>query len=301
MNGSTRADSLGLAIVQMKPRKGDRRANLDTLSEAFAQLVPAPPDVVALPEGALTGYFLEGGVYDLAVDATTMAHELADAWQAAGGNTPLDVVCGFFENDGGTYYNSGIYAALDGRGGARVVHVHRKMFLPTYGVFDEERFLSRGRRLEAFATRWGTSALLICEDAWHAIMPTLAAIKGARVLYVPSASPGRGLGGDGELESVVRWRDLLVGHAVEHGIFVVYAGLAGFEGGKGMTGSSCVISPRGDVLVCAPALGSCIVRATLDLHEIDLARASLPLLGDLYAVLPDLLLDDQLPLPERRA
>ncbi len=78
----------------------------------------------------------------------------------------------------------------------------------------------------------------------------------------------------------------------------MYAGLAGFEGGKGMTGSSCVISPRGDVLVRAPALGACIVRASLDLHEIDLARASLPLLGDLYAVLPDLLGD--VALPERR-
>ncbi len=183
MNGSARASSLELAIVQMKPRKGDRRANLETLADALRQLVAAPPHVVALPEAALTGYFLEGAVYDLAVDADTMARELAHAWQAAGGRTPLDVVCGFYENDGGTYYNSAVYAALDGRGGANAVHVHRKMFLPTYGVFDEERFLSRGRRLEAFPTRWGTSALLICEDAWHAIMPTLAAIKGARVLY----------------------------------------------------------------------------------------------------------------------
>ena len=78
----------------------------------------------------------------------------------------------------------------------------------------------------------------------------------------------------------------------------MYAGLAGFEGGKGMTGSSCVISPRGDVLVRAAGARRMHRARDLDLHEIDLARASLPLLGDLYAVLPDLLGDDAL--PERR-
>jgi predicted amidohydrolase len=168
------------------------------------------------------------------------------------------------------------------------------MFLPTYGVFDEERFLSRGRRLSAFETKFGCAAMLICEDAWHAIMPTIAAIKGARLLIIPSASPGRGLAGEGELQSVSHWRDLLRDHAVEHGVFVLYAGLTGFEGGKGMTGSSCIIGPMGDVIAQAPALGACIVRASIDLVDIDVARASLPLLGDLAAVLPDLLLDEEL-------
>jgi N-carbamoylputrescine amidase len=90
---------------------------------------------------------------------------------------------------------------------------------------------------------------------------------------------------------------VLRSYASEHGIYVIYAGLAGFEGGKGMTGSSCVIDPRGEVVVEAPALGAHVLRAECDSGEVDLARASLPLLGDLYAVLPDLLLDSELPLP----
>jgi predicted amidohydrolase len=87
---------------------------------------------------------------------------------------------------------------------------------------------------------------------------------------------------------------------MEHGVYLLYAGLTGFEGGKGMTGSSCIIDPRGRILVQAPATEAAIVRADLDLGEIDLARARLPLLGDLEAVLPDLLLDDELPLPRSR-
>jgi predicted amidohydrolase len=281
----------------MKPAKGRYDENLASAREAFALLAPSPPDLVVLPEAALTGYFLEGAVYDLALGAPRFARDLAGAWRDACGNAEVDLVAGFFENDGGTYYNSALYLHLDGDGGERIVHVHRKLFLPTYGVFDEERFLSRGRKLGVFDTRFGKMAILICEDAWHAIVPTLAAVKGARVLIVPSASPGRGIDGDGELTSITQWRQMLIAAAMEHGIFVAYAGLTGFEGGKGMTGNSCAIDPRGAVLVQAPASEACIVRADLDLREIDLARAGLPLLGDLDAVLPDLLLDEDLPLP----
>ncbi|MBV8198482.1 MAG: beta-ureidopropionase [Candidatus Eremiobacteraeota bacterium] len=285
---------LRVAIVQTKPLKGEYEENLRRAREAFAQLRDDVPDLAVLPEAALTGYFLEGAVYDLALSASSFARDLADAWRASS-NSAVDLVAGFYENDAGTYYNSAMYLHV-ARDEERILHLHRKMFLPTYGVFDEERFLSRGHRLAVFATRFGTMALAICEDACHAIVPTIAAIKGARVLIVPSASPGRGIEHAGELGSIAAWRDLLRQAASEHGIFIIYAGLTGFEGGKGMTGSSCVVDPRGTVLVQAPSSESCIVRADLDLREIDLARASLPLLGDLNSVLPDLLLDDELPL-----
>ena len=131
-----------------------------------------------------------------------------------------------------------------------------------------------------------------------ALIPPLRPIS-ARVLIISSAAPGRGIETDGELESIGTWRALLRGAAAEHGVYVLYAGLTGFEGGKGFTGSSTVIDPRGHTVVEAPPTGACIVRATLDMREIDLARAGLPLLGDLSAVLSDLLLDDELPLPHR--
>ena len=287
---------LEIAIVQNAPRKGRYVENLQTIGAAFGQLRDRPPQLVVLPEASTTGYFLEGAVYDLARSANEFAHDLAQTWRNASGVRPVDLVSGFFENCDGTYYNSAIYVRVES-GEAHILHVHRKMFLPTYGVFDEERFLSRGRRLSAFDTPNGRAAMLICEDIWHAIMPTIAAIKGARLIIVPSAAPGRGIEGEHELTSITRWREILSTTAAEHGIFIVYAGLSGFEGGKGMTGSSCVIDPRGGIVVQGPALGECIVRASLDMREVDLARASLPLLGDLAAVLPDLLYDEDLHAP----
>lgn len=290
-----------VAIVQSKPRKGRYRENLDEVREIFAQLAvgDSPPDLIVFPESALTGYFLEGAVYELALPTERFAADLAGAWNSAAGGKAVDIACGFFENSGGTYYNSAVYLECSG-GAHRIVHVHRKMFLPTYGVFDEERFLSRGRRMQVFSTRFGTMAMLICEDVWHALVPTIAAIKGAQILIVPSAAPGRGIEEDDELGSIARWREILHATAAEHGVFILYAGLAGFEGGKGMTGSSRVVDPHGRTLVHAPALGAHIIRAVLDLREIDLARARFPLLGDLNAVLADLLLDDELPLPAPR-
>jgi predicted amidohydrolase len=276
-------------------------ANLAALREVFAQLLAgpaAPPQLIVLPEAALTGYFLEGAVYELSFTAHDFAAKLDAEWRAAGGTTAVDIACGFYENRDGTYHNSALYARIGGAD-AQVIHVHRKMFLPTYGVFDEERFLSRGRSLEVFQTAFGTTAILICEDAWHSIMPTIAALKGARLIVVPSASPGRGLAGAGMLESVEHWRATLRLIASEHGVYVLYAGLTGFEGGKGMSGSSCIVSPRGEVLESLDELSVAILRAPLDGAEIDLARATLPLLGNLSAVLPDLWYDDELPLPRK--
>jgi N-carbamoylputrescine amidase len=294
---SGRAQQARVALVQTKPLKGRYAENLAAAQSAFATVGPRV-DLVVMPEAALTGYFLEGAVYEVALPAERFAADIARTWSAACGDRRVDLVCGFFENDDGTYYNSAAYLEIE-RGEARIAHLHRKMFLPTYGVFDEERFLSRGRHLQVFATRFGRAALLICEDLWHALVPTIAAIKGARILIVPSAAPGRGIETEGELGSILRWREILTTTAAEHGVFILYAGLTGFEGGKGMTGTSCIVNPRGEVLVSAPATEPCILEAELDLREIDIARATLPLLGDLDAVLPDLLLDSELPIPGR--
>jgi len=285
--------------VQFKPRKGDVPANLAAMRGIFAQLAPDAPDLIVFPEAALTGYFLEGAVYELAVDAPTMAQRIDEQWRAAAPGCVCDVVVGFYENVEGTFHNSAIYVRCGEESGVHIVHVHRKMFLPTYGVFDEERFLTRGRRLSVFESAFGAAAILICEDAWHALMPTVAALKGARLIIIPSASPGRGLSGSDGLESNVRWKAILSSAAAEHGVYVLYAGLTGFEGGKGMSGGTCAVSPRGDVLQTAGPLEECIIKVRLERAEVDLARATIPLLGDLSAVLPDLWLDEEIPVTRR--
>lgn len=284
--------SVHLAIVQFKPRKGDYAGNLARLGGIFAQLhsLTPRPQVAFLPETAVSGYFLEGGVRDHAVTAGTLARDLDAEYRAAVPSLePMDVGLGFYEIWNNSIYNSALYVTLGGD--ALIVrHVHRKVFLPTYGLFDEERFVDRGFEIRAFDTSWGRAAMLVCEDAWHSLSGTVAALDGAQIIFIPSASPARGLfprkdehPGPASLE---RWERLARDIASEHGVFTGLVQLVGAEGGKTFSGGSVVAGPRGDVKLRAPLWDEAIATVTLDTAELTRARVEMPLLTDLQTMLP---------------
>ena len=283
---------LTVSLAQLRPRKGRYAENLARLGEMFreASLLPTPPGLIVGPESALTGYFLEGGVRDLAVEAERLFDDLARVHRESGA-ADLDVALGFYERHSNHIYNSALYASLGGSD-AGIRHVHRKVFLPTYGVFDEERFVAAGDSVQAFDTRWGRAALLICEDAWHSIMPTIAALDGAEMLIVPSASPARGLQPSGDDDerpvSIGRWERIMQDIAGEHGVFVALAHLVGFEGGKAFVGGSLITGPRGNLIVEGPVFEEALVTASLDLSDIARVRAEMPLLADLQSRLASL-------------
>jgi NAD+ synthase (glutamine-hydrolysing) len=287
------SDVLRLAIAQTRPHKGAYEDNLCRLGALFREVGgwPEPPELIVGPEAALTGYFLEGGVRDLAVPADQLFSDLSRQ-HGDSGAPPLDVALGFYEVYGNRLYNSGLYATLGGPD-AGIRHIHRKIFLPTYGVFDEERFVEAGRSVQAFDTRWGRAALLICEDAWHSFTPMLAALDGAQLIIIPSASPARGVlttdDTAGRPVSLARWSRLVQDIAGEHGVYVALAQLVGFEGGKAFPGGSILAGPRGDVLIQGPVFQEATIPAVIDFEEITRARADLPLLADLEMRLPHLL------------
>ena len=277
-----------VGILQLKPFKGKRAQNLEHLKSALQELRQAneKPDVLVLPEGALTGYFLQGGVRELAVTRDQLFEELEDIWREVW-DAPLDMVVGFFEKSDTDYFNSCLYAQFGGEHSG-IKHVHRKVFLPTYGVFDEDRYQARGSSFDAFDTRFGRAAMVICEDAWHTITTTICALKGAEVIYVPSASPVRNLEG-AEPSNVRYWHNLVSGIAAEHGVFAVLSSLPGFEGGKGLMGASALFHPRGHIVARAPILEEAVIIANINLDEIQPARYENPLLSDLRAGLPSIL------------
>ena len=281
-----------IALSQFRPNKGEYAENVARIGAVVtqaAQLDPRPA-LVVFPETATSGYFVEGGVKELAVTAGTLARDLAAAYHGAA----IDVVVGFYERFQNHIYNSALYLTLD-KQKADVRHVHRKVFLPTYGVFDEERFVDRGQDgVRSFETGWGgRAAILICEDAWHSLAATVAALEGAQLIIVPSASPARGLDEEraceGETalpESVVRWERIVRGIAEEHGVFVALANLVGFEGGKGFPGASAVIDPTGRVIARGPLFEEALLTADVDLDSLTTARSDSPLLADLQSALP---------------
>ena len=285
---------VNLALAQLKPRKADYQENLRRLRAVFAridQLEPRP-NVLCLAESALTGYFLEGGVRDNAVTAGTLAADLDEAYRAAVPSPrPLDVTLGFYEIWNNKLYNSSAYVTL-GEGVPRIAHVHRKVFLPTYGLFDEERFVERGRDVRAFDTSWGRAAMLVCEDAWHSMTATICALDGAQIVFVCAAPPARGAWPkDDDVPgpaSVSRWDRLVRDIADEHGLFVTLTTLVGSEGGKTFPGGSLVAGPRGDVRGRAPLWEDAVLSVSVDLSDVTRARADMPLIADLEVMIPHL-------------
>jgi len=274
---------LRVGLAQFKPTKADVDSNLSRIREVVSEQV-GMVDLLVFPETSLTGYFLEGGVAEAARSATEVAKGLGQPPEEA-----PDVVLGFFERHRRRLYNSVVYLT-PGERGFEETHVHRKMFLPTYGVFDEARFVESGKSVKAFDTRFGRVGLLICEEMWHSLPPTILAVGGAELIIAVSASPARDFtpAGEGRPHNLSRWEVLAPATALEHGVFVVVSQLVGSEGGKVFPGGSIAVGPDGAVLARGPLFEAGVTVAQLESAALDRARVASPLLADLEQTLPHL-------------
>lgn len=265
-----------VASAQFAPEKGQLDNNLDTIADWIAQAKEEGVDLLTFPECAVSGYYLEGGTLELSMSSEELVNRLLPRIKVT---RPIDVLIGFFEKSEGCLYNSAAYIEIT-PGEAKLKGVYRKFFLATYGVFDEERFVSRGSELGLIETRFGKVGILICEDVWHSVLPTLCAASGARLMLVPSASPGRGFSDD-HVGNLGRYERMLRAVSEEHGVYCVNSQLCGFEGGKGLVGGSSIVDPFGITLTKSPILEPHMICATVDYDLVEVARAQTPLISDL--------------------
>jgi len=279
----TGGSKLRVGLAQFKPKKADVESNLSRIREVVAEQA-GTVDLLVFPEASLTGYFVEGGVAEVALSATGVAKALGEPPEGS-----PDVVLGFFERHRRRLHNSVVYVT-PGERGFEATHVHRKMFLPTYGVFDEARFVEAGKTVQAFDTRFGRVGLLICEEMWHSLPPTILAVGGAELIVAVSASPARDFtpGGEGRPHNLSRWDALAPATALEHGVFVVVSQLVGSEGGKVFPGGSIAVAPDGSILARGPLFEESVTVAQLESAALDRARVASPLLSDLEQTLPRL-------------
>jgi N-carbamoylputrescine amidase len=273
---------LKVALAQIAPEKAEVELNLDTIADAIMQASAEGAELVLLPEAATTGYFLEGGTLESSLTADELAEKLTLRLRML---RPVDALIGFYQRADGNLYNAAAYLEI-GSEGVQVKGVYRKFFLPTYGVFDEERFVARGTQLGVFDTRLGRVGVLICEDVWHSILPTLCAVAGAQMILVVSASPGRGFSGE-HVGNLDRYARMLKGVSEEHGVYCLNCQLCGFEGGKGFVGGSMVVDPNGEIIAQSPVLDPHLLLAEIDLDLIPIARNQTPLLADLQSAWGD--------------
>jgi NAD+ synthase (glutamine-hydrolysing) len=230
-------------------------------------------DLLVFPELSLTGYALQDLVSTVSMRPgpdDPIFRRLLEASQE------IDMVVGFVDED----LRSRFYIAAAYLSRGQVVHVHHKLYLPTYGLFDEGRFFAWGDSVRAFDTRFGRLGILICEDFWHASPPYLLWLDGADLLLFASASPGRGLRDEPQLESA-RWVDHINrAYASLFTVFVAHANRVGYEDGLNFWGGATVFDPNGELLAKGPYHEEALTLSEIDLNQLHRTRARLPLLRD---------------------
>jgi len=257
-----------VALVQSHPVLGDLDANAAAAQEAIEEATAGGAGLVVFPELALTGY----AVGEVDGDLTRRASDpvLLGLAAAAG---DAGVLIGFHEDGGRSSYNAAAYYE-----GGRLVHVHRKLYLPNYGIFDERKHFSPGQTMRAFATRWGGMATLICNDAWQPQLPFLAVQDGAQVLLVPTASAQSLFPQHYDAEEY--WRDLTRFYGRMYQSYVVFVNRVGVEGDLHFWGGSHVVDPWGEVVAAAPEEREALVYADLDLDRVRHRRREVPLVRE---------------------
>jgi predicted amidohydrolase len=262
-----------IALAQIAPRLGDLDANLENAADRVRAAATEGAQLTLLPELALTGYLLQDLVPDVAIQADD------DRLLAIGREAPgMLVAVGFVEETDDHRYCNSVALVRDGA----LVGLHRKVYLPTYGLFDEGRFTRAGDRIRTVEAGEpiGRIGLSVCEDFWHASLPMLQALDGASLLVNVAAGPSRAPGSSAGLQAIEGWHKMQDTYALLGTVALAFCNRVGNEEGLTFWGGSRILAADGSPVVQAPLWEEALVVGTLDTEDLRMQRYGLPLLAD---------------------
>jgi NAD+ synthase (glutamine-hydrolysing) len=264
---------INIGLAQIYPKLGDVDANLEKHLDYIGQAVGEKVDLLIFPELSLTGYQVQDLVPEVAIRAEKSDPIFARLLDAS---RELDFAFSFVRKDvRNRYFIASAYLS-----GGECLHVHHKLYLPTYTMFDESRYFDQGESVQAFDTRFGRVGLLICEDFWHMSPPYLLWLDGADLLIMQSSSPTRGLDAE-DRPSGTRWVELVnQAYGSMFTNYVVHCNRVGYEDGKNFWGGSSVVDPNGEFLTRGLYFDEALITQVIDLNQVNRTRSRLPLLRD---------------------
>lgn len=264
---------LKVGLAQISPLLGDIPANLASHLEMIDAAAEQGLELLVFPELSLTGYDLHEKAFSVAMTPGTGDNVFAALLQAS---KQLDLVIGFVEKD--TRHRHYISAAYLSQG--RTDHIHRKVYLPTYGMYDEGRYFARGDTFRSFDTDFGRVGILICEDFWHISSPYLLWLDGADFLILIAATAETGPAKDERVSSAGQIANLNQVYAGLFTDFVIHVNRTGSENGLEFFGGSTIFDPAGNQIVQSTYYKEGLFTAELDLNQLRRARIRMPLLRD---------------------
>lgn len=256
-----------VAVAQIDCKLGKVNTNIEKVKQFIYQAKKEKVDLLVFPELALTGYCLKDTASRMAfrTDNPRLKSLLAES-------RDISLVVGFVEeSEDYNFYNSALYAEK-----GKIRHIHRKVYPPNYGIWEEGKIFASGDKMRAFPTRYGRMAILICEDSWHPVLPYISSVDGALFLICIAASFEKTLGKDFSVSS--SWDELNRTWARLFSCYVVFANRVGFEGEGKFWGGSCIINPKGKKIAKAPYYEERLVVGEVEKGKIRDQRFRLPLL-----------------------
>jgi NAD+ synthase (glutamine-hydrolysing) len=265
-----------VALAQINAKLGDVEANLARHLDYVEPAREAGASLLIFPELSLTGYYLQDITGEVGMPVDPPGDALRKLMEVSRRHD-MDICVGFVEEDDRFVH----YIAQAYIGQGEIKHIHRKVYLPTYGMFDDMRYVGMGQKVRAFDTRFGRMGILVCEDFWHLSLPYLLWLDGADTLLMVAAGPGRGVKpGDDYLDTTF---DVITTHRIYAELFttfVFHCNRVGYEDGVAFGGYSTITAPDGDLLARGEHFEECLVTATVNPESIRFKRRSLPLLRD---------------------
>ncbi|HWP81163.1 MAG TPA: nitrilase-related carbon-nitrogen hydrolase [Bacteroidota bacterium] len=255
--------NLKVALAQIDSKVGNVDDNLRHHLEVADRAKRRGAKLILFPELSLTGYSLKDLVWDVALQRSDSV--LSPLLKKS---KDISMAVGFVESG----ENHAIYNAAMFLEDGVVKHVHRKVYPPTYGMFEEGRYFSAGRGVSAFDSKHGRFGMLICEDLWHVSLPYLLALDGAEGILCLTASPTRLAGETSSLGIAEVNHEQHRAYARLLSLYVVWCNRVGFEDGVNFWGGSTVTSPSGETIAQGKEFNEDLVVAELSSHEVMRAR-----------------------------
>ena len=261
------------ALAQIYPKLADLKHNLAKHLDYIEQALARAADLIVFPELSLTGYQVQDLAPEVALRSQADDPVFASLLQAS---QNIDIAVGFVHED----RRKRFYIASAYLSAGEVLHIHHKLYLPTYAMFDESRYFARGHRVRAFDTRFGRLGMLICEDFWHISPAWLLWLDGADLFIFNSSSPSRGLN-QGERLAGARWVELVnQAYGSLFTSYILHCNRVGYEDGKNFWGGSSVVDPDGEFMTHGLYFEEALIIQEIDLNQLHRTRARLPLLRD---------------------
>ena len=245
-----------LAMAQINATVGDIDGNTERIIASIREAGSLGADLVAFPELALPGYPPE----DLLLKPQFIRENQERLRHIAAECADIAAVVGFIDSD------SDIYNAAAFIHKGEVIGKYRKMYLPNYGVFDEDRYFAAGSECPVYTINGTPIGVNICEDIWYATGPAVVQrAAGAEIIVNINGSPFHA-GKRAFREKMLATR------AADNGLFVAYVNLVGGQDELVFDGNSVVFTPDGEIVSEAAQFEEQLLVTDLDVEAVFRSR-----------------------------